>query len=101
MSITVVASFKVKPRCITDFLHLLKRSQIDMIQSGADKVTLLQDKEEPNRVVEIEKWPTIEDHKEYVALVAQSADFIDLKEYLLEPYKVMYLEEHSHLESFS
>ncbi|ADZ93365.1 putative quinol monooxygenase [Marinomonas mediterranea] len=100
MSVTAVVSFKVKPNKLQPFMKLLESNQSNMISAGAQTVSLLQDTDTRNRVVEIEKWDSIEDHQNFANLAAQSPAFKQLKEYLVEPYKVLYLEEHARLDAF-
>jgi quinol monooxygenase YgiN len=100
MSVTVVVSFKVKPDKVMEFMRLLEANQAHMIEAGALSVALLRDIEKPNRVVEIEKWESIEDHKNFAQIITQAAHFTSFEQYLLEPYKVMYLDVISRREAF-
>lgn len=100
MSVTVVVTFNVKPDRVKPFIKLLESNQIHMIQAGALSVVLLKGLEKNNRVVEIEKWESIEDHKDFANVVSTLPHFGNIDEYLLEPYKVMYLDTLSRQDAF-
>jgi quinol monooxygenase YgiN len=100
MSVTVIVSFKVKPDRVTAFIKLLESNQTQMIQAGALSVVLSKGIDKKNRVVEIEKWESIEDHKNFAQVMATLPDFHDFNDYLLEPYKVDYLETVSRSDAF-
>ena len=100
MSVTVIVSFKVKPDLVLPFISLIEANQIHMIQAGALSVVLLKGEEKHNLVVEIEKWESIEDHKNFAKIVAESPTFKEFDSYLLEPYKVVYLDTVSRQDAF-
>ncbi|MCZ2722698.1 antibiotic biosynthesis monooxygenase [Marinomonas sp. 15G1-11] len=100
MSVTVVVTFKVKPDLVKPFIELLESNQIHMIQAGALSVVLLKGLEKKNHIVEIEKWESIEDHKSFGKAISTLPHFKNLEEYLLEPYKVMYLDTLSRQDAF-
>ncbi|WP_191601653.1 putative quinol monooxygenase [Marinomonas algicola] len=100
MSVTVVVTFNVKPDLVKPFIELLESNQIHMIQAGALSVVLLKGLEKSNRIVEIEKWESIEDHKNFGKVLLTLPHFKHLDEYLLDPYKVMYLDTLSRKDAF-
>lgn len=100
MSVTVVVSFKVKPSLVQEFIDLLQTHQGSMIQAGAKMVTLYTTPDRANKIFEIETWDSVEDHKEYVRMISETSEFEKFNGYLVEPYKVSYLEEVSRLDAF-
>lgn len=100
MSITVIVSFKVKPDLVAPFISLLESIQNDMVQSGARSVTLFKDIEFPHKIVEVEKWDSKEDHQNFAGIIATTPKFKEFQHFLLEPYKVQYLDPLSQQEAF-
>lgn len=75
MSFTVIVNFQAKPEHVETMMGFLKQVQPQIIEAGCKSITLLRDRENPNRLIEIEEWDSEQAQQQYVADLMASGAF--------------------------
>ena len=78
MSFTVLVSFQAKPGQAPTLMGLLKQVQPRIIEAGCRSITLFQDRENANRLIEIEEWDSEQAQQQYVADLMARGTFDDI-----------------------
>jgi quinol monooxygenase YgiN len=92
MSSHVVMTFQAKPDQVEALLAFLIELQDRLIDAGAITASLLQDEDDPSRMLEEEVWQSADAHKRFVE-AATTADALEsINALLLVPFQVNYLD---------
>ena len=99
MSVTVVVALQAKPDQVESLLVFLSGVQARVIQAGCLSISLLQDRDDPTRIFEIEQWQTADEHKRFIQAAKASGAFAPFDALLSGPPKGHYLNTVKHSES--
>ena len=91
MSTHVVMTFQAKPDQVEPALEFLADFQDRSIQAGALTASLMQDEDDPNRILEEEVWQTTDEHKRFLRATAEGT-LKPLEGLLFVPYEVHYFD---------
>ena len=92
MNITAVVSFDAKPDRVEQVVTMMEKLQPLAISMGCTSITLYRDQDDPQRIMEVEYWPTAQAQLDYVAKLEQSGIFDDVDDLLKVPVEVHILD---------
>lgn len=92
MAITAVVSFDAKPDQVDRVIRMMEDLQPLATSMGCTGITLYQDRDDPERIMEVEYWVSAEAQQAYVAKLQASGIFDDVDDLLKQPVEVHLLD---------
>jgi quinol monooxygenase YgiN len=92
MSAHVVMTFQAKPDRVNDLLDFLTGLQDRTIKAGALTASLMQDENDPTRILEEEVWQTTGEHKRFLKTATEAGELESLNGLLVTPLQVSYFD---------
>jgi quinol monooxygenase YgiN len=98
MSTTVLVTFRAKPGRGAELLRWLQRFHPQLRgHAGFERITIYQEQESPDVVVELEQWRDGADHRAMVAAVDREGGWDPMSALLASPPETRYLRAESGL----
>ncbi|MBL4623305.1 MAG: antibiotic biosynthesis monooxygenase [Immundisolibacteraceae bacterium] len=88
MGITAVVSFDSRPDRVEQVVTMMEDLQPLALSMGCTSITLYRDQDDPERIMEVEYWPSAQAQLDYVAKLEQSGIFDDVDDLLKVPVNV-------------
>ena len=88
MNITAVVSFDARSDQVEQVVTMMEKLQPLAIKMGCTGITLYRDQDDPERIMEVEYWPSAQAQLDYVAELERSGIFDDVDDLLKVPVEV-------------
>ena len=88
MAITAVVSFDSQPDKVEQVVTMMEQLQPLAISMGCTSITLYRDQHDPERIMEVEYWPSAQAQQDYVAELESSGVFDSVDDLLKVPVEV-------------
>ena len=92
MAITAVVSFDAKPDRVDQVIQMMEGLQPLATSMGCTSITLYQDRDDPECIMEVEYWVSAQAQQHYVAELAAGGIFASVDELLKQPVRVHLLD---------
>ena len=92
MGITAVVSFDSRPDRVEQVITMMEELQPLAISMGCTRITLYRDQHDPERIMEVEYWPSAQAQLDYVTQLESSGIFDDVDDLLKVPVEVHILD---------